>query len=114
MYTKLKRLDHRDREHNLIPVDLDSKSRKSPDSRLVSRLKYWIKSVFANSHTPRIQRRYDAHGAPVWWVYDPLTGEKARFFDETAVRVWLEHRYDVPSRPRNPSILSSLHPPIWR
>ncbi|MBD1867415.1 hypothetical protein H6F95_08910 [Cyanobacteria bacterium FACHB-471] len=47
----------------------------------------------AGNEEPQISQKRDRSGEVFWRVYDPTTGESARFNSELEVRFWLEQRY---------------------
>ncbi|MBD2066745.1 hypothetical protein H6F93_04260 [Leptolyngbya sp. FACHB-671] len=52
-----------------------------------------ILSILAGNEEPQISQKRDRSGEVFWRVYDPTTGESARFNSELEVRFWLEQRY---------------------
>lgn len=59
----------------------------------ISKLLQQIVVALIKSPEPRIGTVKDSFGKTVWCVYDPITGQSARFASETEVRIWLEERY---------------------
>ncbi|NJL41258.1 MAG: hypothetical protein HC840_15155 [Leptolyngbyaceae cyanobacterium RM2_2_4] len=52
-----------------------------------------ILEILSGNKEPKISQRRDRRGESFWRVYDPITGESARFNSELEVRFWLEQRY---------------------
>lgn len=52
-----------------------------------------VLAIAAGNQEPRVKQHSDRHGNPFWNVYDPVSGQLARFNSEEEVRLWLEQRY---------------------
>lgn len=52
-----------------------------------------ILNTLSGNEEPQIRQNRDRSGEIFWRVYDPTTGESARFNSELEVRFWLEQRY---------------------
>jgi len=49
-------------------------------------------AFFTQGHQPNIRKTVSG-GQKTWQVYDPATHQKATFYSEDDMRVWLENRY---------------------
>ncbi|MEE3720027.1 hypothetical protein V2H45_25140 [Tumidithrix elongata RA019] len=52
-----------------------------------------IASSFSNSNEIKVWSKTDWHGNTYWCVYDPKTGQTARFGSEIEVMAWIESHY---------------------
>lgn len=52
-----------------------------------------ILRTLSGNQEPQVKQWRDRSGEIFWRVYDPITGESARFNSELEVRFWLERRY---------------------
>lgn len=52
-----------------------------------------ILNILSANGEPQIKQKRDRSGEIFWRVYDPTTGESARFNSELEVRFWLDQRY---------------------
>ncbi|PSN12895.1 hypothetical protein C7293_18185 [filamentous cyanobacterium CCT1] len=51
-----------------------------------------LTAFLTQGHEPKV-RETVSNGSKTWQVYDPATHQKATFYSENDVRVWLENRY---------------------
>jgi hypothetical protein len=51
-----------------------------------------LTAFFTDGHEPKI-REIGSGDQKIWQVYDPATYQKATFYSEDDVRIWLENRY---------------------
>jgi len=52
-------------------------------------------NALASQTEPKIWQKKDADGNRIWQIYDPVTGDQARFDTEQELRIWLEKRYNL-------------------
>jgi hypothetical protein len=52
-----------------------------------------VLNTLSANEEPQIKQQCDRSGEIFWRVYDPITGESARFNSELEVRFWLDQRY---------------------
>lgn len=97
MFTKPSKLE-RYRELELIPADLYPESSHRRGWGMIRAIARWIADISIDTNEPRIFRGIDESGSLYWRVYDPVTRESARFYDEQEVRSWLEERYHCRNR----------------
>lgn len=104
MQTQSKRLEQSRhyRELELIPVDLYLKQTE-PQKKTE-----WLKAIarclvdwMTPSTEPRIHHKVAANGLAYWKVFDPISGETARFNNVEDVHIWLEQRYCCPGAMRS-------------
>lgn len=96
---------------DVAPSEPSKPSRVSSVSFWLGHIKHWLVGILCDRHDPQIWQKRDANGCLWWWVYDPITDERARFMTETEVMVWLESRYNRPTP--GPTHLNSTGLP-WR
>jgi hypothetical protein len=98
MFTKPSKLE-RYRELELIPAELyPEPSNGWKGWRVIRAIAHWISAITLDHNEPRIFRGIDDTGALYWRVYDPVTRDSARLYDEGEVRAWIEDRYHCRSR----------------
>lgn len=63
-------------------------------SALLQQLMEKLLNSLVPSLQPQVRAYRTRHGQPAWSIYDPLSRKTHRFDSETAVRAWLEQRYN--------------------
>lgn len=74
-------------------VSLPESPVANPSALLQQLLEHLLNSLVP-SLQPQVRAYRTRHGQPAWSVYDPLSRTTRRFDNETAVREWLEQRYN--------------------
>jgi hypothetical protein len=85
----------------ISPDMLESAQRRSPSSfipnwvtRAAHRLGRTLSALNPGSVEPQIRKRSDRQGNLWFDVYDPIAQQHYCFDSETAVRVWIDERYN--------------------
>ncbi|MBE9156972.1 hypothetical protein IQ265_09045 [Nodosilinea sp. LEGE 06152] len=65
---------------------------KLQPQRIVTSVLLTLTALFIQGHQPKIRETVSG-GNKTWQIYDPTTHQKATFYSEDDVRIWLENRY---------------------